>query len=227
MQNLLQLTESDVWATRVPYVKCSEDLAASAPVWDSVCRSLVHGGEANCAAVPVSTSAHEDLQLMYSREGVPLCSMGSQCAALLYPGNQGALHVYLMPSLQQQLDEQRPGVFTADDDPHATCLLCIRRDVHGACLAWSAMLPNPARQIHRTSVIAPPFTNLVSVPGGYKKSALAPSVSSTFGNAHIVGVSGELAVKYDPHAKRFYFDQHCIKFGPRSFLGRSTGGRTN
>jgi len=219
IKEMLTLTESDVWGMYMPFVQCSQDIEDTAlPMWTA---ALVHtGGAVSTANVPVSDSIHEDTQLRYNRTGVPLCALGDQCAAHMYPGNQGPLPVYMLPAVA---DAHRSGRATyIEHDEHATCLLCIRRDVHGACLAWEAMVPNPARQIQRSSIIPPPFTNLVDVPAGYKKQAFLPMGDALFDNANVVGVSGELCIKYDAATETFYFDQERIKCRPASFLCQST-----
>ncbi|MEK9528210.1 MAG: hypothetical protein VW491_04795, partial [Gammaproteobacteria bacterium] len=80
------------------------------------------------------------------------------------PGNQGPLPIYVSPSVQAQLDSNKQ---VAPFDKAATCLLCIRRDVHAAVLSWNALVPDPIAQISPMARIPPPFANLVNVPGGY------------------------------------------------------------
>tara|TARA_B100000768_G_scaffold133167_1_gene123921 strand:- start:1505 stop:2422 length:918 start_codon:yes stop_codon:yes gene_type:complete len=215
LTSIMRMTESDCWSTRLPFVSCSDDVDDRTPLWTAALRGATWGGDAPCLDAPVSTSVHEDTQLYYNRPAVPLCVMGDHCAAILYPGNQGALPIYLDPI--DQAAYERTGVCEAPD-PLASCLLCIRRDLHGANLAMQALLPNPGRQIHRSAVMPSPFANLVDVPGGYKRSAMSVTASPLFGGTNVVGVSGELRVNYDPGCNSFFFDQRAIKVTPPSFL---------
>ena len=142
--------------------------------------------------------------------------MNNECAALDYAANQGPLPIYLLPSVQDAFDRGEKS--HALEDPNAVCLLCLRRDMHAACLAWEAMVPNPSKQIHRNAVIPPPFTNMVDVPGGYRSTAMIPHASMIFSPAHMVGVSGEIKIAYCPQRKTFYFDQTAITCNPPSFM---------
>ena len=222
IDQLLKLTESDVWSVRLPYVLETAPATADLPLWSIALAAVDAEAPALCVDAPVSTSVHDDAQLYYSRPGVPTCALGDQCAARLYAGNQGALPIYLSPLAQSAHDRGDP----PEHDPHAACLLCIRRDVHGAHLAWNAMCPNPQKQLMRAAVMPPPFLNLVDVPGGYKRGAMAVHASPLFGGSTIVGVSGELAVRYDPLQKAFHFDQAALKITPPAFLGHGTTPRS-
>jgi len=220
LESVLRMTESDSWATRLPFVSCVDDDDDRTPLWTAALRGVSWSDDAPCLDAPVSTSVHDDSQLYYNRIGVPLCALGDHCAAVLYPGHQGPLPIYLTPSEQAAYDKSG---HLAGDDPHASCLLCIRRDLHGANLAMQALLPNPGRQIHRSAVMPSPFANLVDVPGGYKRSAMSVVASPLFGGTNVVGVSGELRVNYDPahNGGSFFFDQRAIKISPPSFLCQS------
>lgn len=219
VKEIMRLTESDAWNMYMPFVQCADDLVSTTvPMWTA---ALVHTGTKLCSSVvPISDSIHEDTQLRYGRKDIPLCALGDQCAATMYPGNQGPLHVYMLPTVAAAHHAGKSTYIHHDE--HATCLLCVRRDVHGACLAWEAMVPNPTRQIQRSSIIPPPFTNLVDVPAGYKKSAFLPMGEALFDNANVVGVTGELSVKYDTKQCVFFFDQERIKCRPASFLCQNT-----
>jgi len=187
------------------------------PLWKAVLLSADNEIEAECQDIPVSTSVHEDEQLEYGREGVPLCAMQHQCAALLYSGNQGPLHIYLHPDEQNAMWQTKHVVPTSVNNCR-TCLLCLRRDVHGAILAWNAMVPNPQVQLRRSACMMPPFCNLLGVPGGYLHSAMAVVSCPGFGGASIVGVNGLIKINYNSTKKIFFFDQSAIKVQPRSFL---------
>jgi len=214
---LLAMTESDTWATKIPFVECDAALDSDVSLWTSVLAQIDHTCDAPCTDAPVSTSVHEDEQLCYSRDGIPLCALGSACAATWYPGHQGPLHIYLSASQQALHDSSsEPTVYR---DKHATCLLCIRRDVHGARLGWQAMVPNPSMQVRRDAIVPAPFTNITNAAGGYKESAMAVGDSSSmFSNANIVGVTGLLRINYNPRRSAFFFDQTSIKVVPPGFL---------
>ena len=220
LHELQKLVDSDMWRTSLPYVRCIEDVKSSATLWESALKHIDHDQPAKCASVQVSTSVHEDAQLEYGRKDVPLCSMGNECAALLYPGNQGPLPIYMLPSTQAAFDAGDKSVATSN--PRATCLLCLRRDAHGACLAWHAMVPNAAAMVNRSALLPAPFCNLVNVPGGYKESVIAMDSAAVFSNSAIVGVSGELRVKYNAEKQIFAFCQHALKVNPPSFLFQGT-----
>ena len=217
LDSVLRMTESDAWTTRLPFVSCVDDDDDRTPLWTAALRGVSWSEDAPCLDAPVSTSVHEDSQLYYNRAGVPTCSLGEHCAAVLYPGHQGPLPIYLTPT--EQMVHEKTGK-CGNDDPHASCLLCIRRDLHGANLAMQALLPNAGRQIHRSAVMPSPFANLVDVPGGYKRAAMSVVASPLFGGTNVVGVSGELRVNYDPshNGGSFFFDQRAIKISPPSFL---------
>ena len=225
LNDILAATESATWMTKAPCVRSLQDVNSLAPLWASALASLKT--EARCEHVPVSLSSHDDRMLQYGRD-VPLCSLGEEnCAALVYPGNMGPLPIYVMPSVQEQLDRgvkpQQPFSSTA------ACLLCIRRDCHAATLAWQSMVTNPQHQILRSSVCPPPFTNLVNVPGGYAESAMCThsGEGAVFGPASIVGVHAKLVVRLNPETNTWYFDQSSIKINSPSFLCPGAQAITN
>jgi hypothetical protein len=219
LDGLLRMTESDIFATKIPFVQTDLATVDALPLWSIALKYVDLDRPPPCTDAPVSTSTHEDEQLYYGREGVPLCSLGDQCAALFYSGNMGALHIYLDPSTQAAFDKDAASVTFAN--PHATCLLCIRNDVHALRLSCNAMLPNSGMQVMRQSVAPPPFCNLVDVPGGYKKSVMAVDTEPMFQCASICGVSGEINVNFDAHRNEkgaFFFDQSKLKCSPPHFL---------
>lgn len=221
IDEMMALTESDAWSMYMPFVDVVTDVKLLVePMWSTILNNTTRTAGVPAPSPAVSDALHEDEQLCYGRKGIPLCSLGDQCAARLYAGNQGPLHVYLLPTVARAHALGRTTY--VEHDEFATCLLCIRRDVHGACLAWEAMVPNPARQIQRSSIIPPPFTNLVDVPAGYRSDAFISAGDALFDNANVVGVSGALCVKYSATRKHFYFDQTRIKCLPPSFLGART-----
>ena len=114
-----------------------------APLWVAALHSLSE--PLVCDTVDVSLSTHDDRMLQYGRSGVPLCSLGDQCLARVYPGNQGPLHVYMPPSVQKLVDDggQAPPVPAS-----STCLLCIRRGARGSKrVPWVATEAEPGRLV--------------------------------------------------------------------------------
>lgn len=224
--DILEVTESPTWMSKLPCVRTMEDVNAQKPLWESVLRQLELPQK--CSRVTVSLNTHDDAMLTYGRKykhkqtgqlcDVPLCALGDSCAALVYPGNQGPLPIYLMPSEQLRIDKLLPPVVPFSSN--ATCLLCIRRDVHAAVLAWLSLLTNEHVQIQRGTCIPPPFCNLVSTVGGYIPNAMINTDKhNCFGPVNIVGMHNSLQVRYNPTTSQWYFDQSSIKFmPPSSFL---------
>ena len=217
---VMDATASEAWACDLPAVRAEEDAAMLAPLWVAALHSLSE--PLVCDTVDVSLCTHDDRMLQYGRDGVPLCALGDQCLARVYPGNQGPLHVYIPPSVQKLVDDggQAPPVPAS-----STCLLCIRRDVHACVLAWNAMVPDATEHVRGSARLPPPFHNLVGVPGGYKPEAFVTVPGSgVFGTTSIVGDTGDLVVRFDPREHRFFFDQSKIKWSPSGghFLGQGT-----
>lgn len=68
----------------------------------------------------------------------------------------------------------------------------------------------------------PPFQNLVDVMGGYHRSALGVcATEQMIMPVNIVGVSGQLSVRYDVFKEQFYIDQGNIVYGCASLNGRA------
>lgn len=228
--DVLEITESPTWMSKLPCVRTLEDVNAQTPLWKSVLQHLKL--PQTCQHVTVSLNCHDDKMLTYGRKykdaavfkktgqlsDVPCCALKDQCAALVYPGNQGPLPIYLMPSEQQHIERGHPPVVPFSSN--ATCLLCIRRDVHSAVLAWLSLLTNEQVQIQRGACIPPPFCNLVSTVGGYRPEAMINTEKhNCFGPVNIVGMHSSLKVRYNPATSNWYFDQSAIKFmPPSSFL---------
>ena len=213
VRHIADIVNTDIWKAQLPYISVHDSVVAASKWWEPVARAAPsrHASGAPrqiCVSAPVSTAIHEDLQLRYGRVGVPLCSMGEQCAACKYPRQQGPLHIYLWPDVQARFDAGEKVEF----DSFACCLLCIRRDVDGACLALGSMITNPQLQLMRSAILPPPFCNESGVPGGYLRSAMPNDCEQIFGNVLVVGESGRLRVEYDSVAKVWYFNQDAIKF---------------
>lgn len=222
--DLVDLAESPTWMAKLPCVRTLADTQAQAPLWEAVLKNLELPQK--CSPVCISLSSHDDRMLSYGRKcfdphnpskliDVPLCCLKDHCAAKIYPANQGPLPIFLMPSEQARIDKGKPPL--APFSCNATCLLCIRRDVHAAVLAWLAMLTNEQVQIQRSACIPPPFCNLVSTVGGYNPSAMINTAKhNCFGPVNIVGMHNSLVVRYNPVKQNWYFDQSAIKFNPPS-----------
>ena len=217
LNDLVRVTESSTWLSHLPCIRTDTDVESLAPIWASVLAGAQT--EARCEAVPISLSTHEDRMLTYGRD-VPLCSLGEvACAAMQYPGNQGPLPIYVMPSVQDLIDKGRPP--PAPFKKNSVCLLCIRRDVHAAVLAVSSMVANPSAQINRGACYPPPFTNLVDVPGGYRSDAMVTHgrEQNVFGPVSIVGSHRSLVCRICPETRTWFFDQSAIKIHSPAFLG--------
>ena len=164
--------------------------------------------------IPVSTVEHENTQLVWGRcskktkDELELCSHGEECDALKLRGNQGPLQRYMSPEEQHAFDSD--GIHPSGP---SFCLLCIRRDIHAAYLAYSSSVVNSMRQLDRATFVIPPFQNLCDCPGGYRMDAMGLSPSNfTSIPVHVCGVSGSLTVNYNPHKKQFFIDQGSIIF---------------
>ena len=215
LDDLLNATRSSTWHADMPCVRSLEDAKCLAPAWASVLANAAK--PARCEPVPISLAAHEDRMLTYGRK-VPLCCLGEGCAALQYPTNCGPLPIYVMPSVQRLIDQgvEPPCPFSQD----ATCLLCIRRDVHAAVLAWGSMIGSPDVQINKSACCPPPFANLVDVPGGYHASAIITTGKhNVLGPASIVGCHHNLECVQNPETKQYGFDQSALKVVGPAFLG--------
>jgi len=213
VRHITDIVNTDIWKAQLPYISVHDSVVSASKWWEPVARSVAPRQTAGaprqfCINAPVSTSIHEDQQLRYGRAGVPLCAMGEQCAACKYPRHQGPLHIYLWPDAQARHDAGQPVEF----DRFACCLLCIRRDVDGACLALGSMITNPQLQLMRSAILPPPFCNEVDVPGGYARSSMPSNCEQIFGNVLMVGESGKLRVEYDPEAEVWFFSQEAIKY---------------
>lgn len=223
LNDVLTVTESVTWLAKLPCVRTEEDAQSLAPMWASVLANVSE--PAVCESVPISLSSHDDRMLQYGRD-VPLCALGEDsCAAMQFPGNQGPLPIYVMPAVQDLLDQglPPPRPFSCS----ATCLLCIRRDVHAAVLAWSSMIANSNVQIHRGACIPPPFANLRDVPGGYiSKAMVTDQQQNVFGPVSIVGSHRSLRCCYNPETSHWFFDQSSIKVNSPSFLCPGTTATT-
>ena len=213
LDQLYDAASCEAWKSDLPAERAMEDAERLAPLFASAMQSLQE--PVKCKPVHVSMSWHDDRMLRYGRN-VPLCSLGVHCMARAVPGNRGPLPIYVSPPVQVLLDKNEP---VPPFDATATCLLCIRRDVHAAVLSWNALVPDPLTQISPMARIPPPFANMVNVPGGYKREYIVGGPGCpAFGTTAIAGVSNKVAVAFDVKTQEFYFDQSAIVFAPSHFL---------
>ena len=216
IKELVELTQSNMWKSQRPFLDIDPNFQGESKWWDALPASLLARAKTKSDefAAPISSAAHEDIQLEYDRIGVPVCCLGScnMCAAQKMTPNHGPLHIYLSAKEQHDLDclvdscttellseqdcpsldDVRARVEAAvskqmDFDSAGTCLLCIRRDVSAIILSISAMLSNCELQVERGSVLPPPFCNQFNIPGGYASEFCAVDCGRVFGNINIVG----------------------------------------
>ena len=158
--------------------------------------------------MPVSTVEHENTQLRWGRK-LPLCAFGCECDGHLLRNSPGPLHVYLSVSEQEKFDSDGTVPTGA-----LFCLLCIRRDAQALYLAHRAALGTTVSASGRPTFCVPPFVNLVDVPGGYVRSAIAvPADACGDMPVQIVGVASTLTVVTDAFTGEKYVDQGAIVFG--------------
>lgn len=213
VRHIADIVNTDIWKAQLPYISVHDSVVSASKWWEPVAKAVPSRQVCTDTSVsaPISTAIHEDLQLRYGRKGVPLCSMGDQCAACKYPRHQGPLHIYLWPDAQARHEAGEAVEF----DPFACCLLCIRRDVDGSCLALGSMITNPQLQLMRSAILPPPFCNEADVPGGYSRSVMPSNCEQVFGNTLMVGESGHLRVEYDSATQTWFFNQNALKFSNR------------
>lgn len=188
----------------------------------AVDRELTESGECRTGDgvtfVDVATVEHDNRQLEWGREGVPLCAAGSFCAATSLVMNQGPLHAYELPSKSRGFLKY--------------CLLCCRGDVEGMVMSVAAQSKSMCA---RVPVITPPFKNCVG-PGGYDPAqcSVTPTNQSVFvGNVWIVRLSGPLQVRLNAETGKCYVDQGALVYRGggqqdevgRPFLGRGAAAR--
>lgn len=148
--------------------------------------------------VPMSSVDWDNSQLVYGREGVPLCSAGNACDAKCLQHSQGPLHAFLLPG--------------QDPQTGTLCLLCLRLHSELLNAELTAIDPNGA-----ATALMPPFTNMVNVPGGYFDWALGVSASNhrVFDRAcAIVGSSPHLRVQCSALENKWWVDQSHIVWKP-------------
>lgn len=146
--------------------------------------------------IPIATVDDDARELVFGREGVPLCDRGEDCMAHMIPGHPtGPLHAYRGPG---------------HDPSQNTCLLCIRHNI-----AMIKLLHRSGKSKMPLGII-PPFANPVDAPGGYRSAfcAIKPSDTDVIsGGIHICGAGVGMKKMYNPYSQKWYIDQSVAVFG--------------
>ena len=110
-------------------------------------------------SICISTKTHDDKQLIWEREGVPVCASGEACAAyqVVAAEKLGPLKAYLYPEEQAALEQGMPPKRTGP----MFCLLCFRRATQAATLGAQAISTNVAKSQKPRAILLPPFQNPV------------------------------------------------------------------
>ena len=155
--------------------------------------------------IPVSPASHDNTQLEWGREGVPVCCMGDSCVAALLEGSLGPLHIYLSLSEQRDL---RPG--STFESPRL-CVLCIRQQC--ALLKTSSALAG-CREI--ATYCPPPFKNLFNCHEGYRNEFCGALIPTSDGDARIAGISDAMSVRHRTKGDGktvWFIDQSAMIYG--------------
>ena len=216
LRGLTNIVRSDVWAAEIPFIyhDSAEDRETSIGLWRHILAAPhVSQADIDVVPVPISTCIHENRQLMYGRRGVPLCSNGSACSALHVKNNQGPLHIYLMPSEQENFDAGKPTFYKDEKNPF--CLLCIRSAMAAVAFACESMQPHAQQDVRRGANFPLAFCNMVDVPGGYKSSAMIPKADVFFHSCNLVNENYHaLDGTYNPHTKQWRISQDALIYTP-------------
>lgn len=196
--------------TAEPGLLVSTTLAALTSVFTTP--SVGRGERETPLVLPVSTVTHENLQLVFGRPGIPLCGNGHDCATRALPGGAmlGPLGRYLFP--EEQLLYAEHGAeclaerFAATEG--APCLLCLRTMAQVTNMAIKST-GCMQRRGGNPGVILPPFTNLVDVVDGYRRSAMAitPSDMAVAGGAWLCGSTAGVSIKVNKLTNRWFVAQ--------------------
>lgn len=153
------------------------------------------------AMVPISTSQHEDTQLVWNDpKPAHRCASGAACAAAQLPNSPGPLPYYV-PEGSSRAEYEQP----------AFCLMCIRADATAVAAVYSKVVQCSKRQLGRAAVAVPPFQNLINCDGGYQASAAGVKPDQCiFAPISIVGPH-KLPVSIDGNGTH-YIDQSTIKW---------------
>ena len=155
----------------------------------------------------VSPASHDNTQLEFARENVPLCGSGEECVAHLIEGAPGPLHIYL--SLAEERDKGPKQTYSSA----RLCVLCIRRQCAQVKVA-SDMVGCPDIALY----IPPPFSNLFNCAEGYRQECMGAKIPTTKGDIMVAGISAEMFVTRRNGV--FCIDQSSMIYGsaPRCVL---------
>jgi len=146
--------------------------------------------------IPISTVEDDSRELVFGREGVPLCDRGDDCMAHMVPGHPaGPLHAYRGPG--------------HDPDQNA-CLLCLRHE-----LAMIVAL-HKSNNSKVPLGLLPPFANPVDTPGGYRSAFCGVKPEDTHvisGGVYICGAGVGMKKMYNPYTKKWHVDQSVAVYG--------------
>jgi hypothetical protein len=162
--------------------------------------------------VPISTVTHENLQLVFDRPGIPLCGNGHDCATRALPGGAmlGPLGRYLYPEEQILYDTHGAECLKERfaSTRGAPCLLCLRTlaQVTNMAIKSTGCLQ---RRGGNPGVVLPPFTNLVDVVDGYRRSAMAitPEDTAVAGGVWLCGSTSGLSIKINKLSNKWFVAQ--------------------
>ena len=150
--------------------------------------------------VLISPASHDNIQLQFARDYVPLCGNGSECVANLIEGAPGPLGIYLSLAEQKELGPNRR--FSSA----RLCILCIRRQCAQIKVAAEMVgCPNIALYI------PPPFGNLFNCTEGYRQEFMGARIpTAERGDILVAGISADMYVTRKEG--KFCIDQSCMVY---------------
>lgn len=95
------------------------------------------------------------------------------------------------------------------------CLLCIRDAIHIVVRVASATVMNPRQLVGRSTVISPPFQNIVG-PGGYRPECCLQGPPEILPNAVVGSHLMPLRMTYSATESQWYLDQRDLIWNPAS-----------
>ena len=147
--------------------------------------------------VLISPASHDNVQLQFGRDNVPLCGNAAECVAHLIEGAPGPLGIYLSLAEQRGLNAKKR-FSTA-----RLCILCIRRQCAQVKVA-AEMVGCPDVALY----IPPPFGNLFNCPEGYRQEFMGARIPTTRGDIMVAGISSDMYVTRKNG--KFCIDQSCM-----------------
>ena len=205
---ILEFTADEGFRLHLPPPTAVTAPSAIAAAWKTALLACTPAGAAGLQ-IPISPVEHENEQLRWGREGVPLCVFGEDCDGAKLAGAPGPLGAYLSVAEADIVAGGGPVPQGA-----LFCLLCIRRDCQAMYLAHRAALGGTVDGDGRPTFCVPPFQNLVDVPGGYVAASIAvPAAAAGCMPIRVVGVAANLRVVTDAMTGDRYVDQAAIVHG--------------